>query len=163
MSGGARRITVVGLPAPQGSKSAFRNQHTGRMAVVESNPKKHKAWRDAVAAAASDWVWENHEPPPLDGPLRLRAIFYLPRPASYPKWRWLPDKKPDLSKLIRSTEDALSGIIYVDDARIVDEAIGKRYAIDRPPGAVIVVESLAEIERERGHAWSLSGGPPPRL
>ena len=57
---------------------------------------------------------------PVSGPLSVTMVFTLPRPKSCPKSRLWPDKKPDLSKLVRSTEDALidAGIID-DDARIV--------------------------------------------
>ena len=37
--------------------------------------------------------------------------------------------RPDLSKLIRATEDALTGIIYADDAQIVDIHAKKEYGL----------------------------------
>lgn len=104
---------VLGNPAPQGSK-----RHVGRGVMVESC-KRLPAWRDSIVWAAVQARGTNA---PLDGPIRCTMVFTLPKPASAPKKRrtW-PDKKPDLSKLIRGVEDALvdSGII-VDDARIVD-------------------------------------------
>jgi Holliday junction resolvase RusA-like endonuclease len=46
--------------------------------------------------------------------------------------------KPDGSKLLRSTEDALSNLLYEDDARIVMGTFHKRYCIgDERPGAII--------------------------
>ena len=58
----------------------------------------------------------------LDGPLRVRMVFTLPKPASAPKrcTTW-PMRTPDLSKLARSTEDALTDAgIWRDDARVVE-------------------------------------------
>lgn len=85
--------------------------------MIESSAKV-KPWRQDVMAAA---IAIRNGGPMLDGPIRARMVFTLPKPLSAPKKRrtW-PDKKPDLSKLLRSTEDALttSGIIR-DDARIV--------------------------------------------
>ena len=105
-------IVVYGMPAPQGSK-----RHVGKGIMIESSAKV-KPWRQDVAAAA---IAVRNGGEMLDGPIRARMVFTLPKPASAPKKRrtW-PDKKPDLSKLLRSTEDALvtSGIIR-DDARIV--------------------------------------------
>lgn len=104
---------VYGEPAPQGSK-----RHVGGGRMIESSAKV-KPWRqDVVAAAraAMGDVWE-----PLDGPLCMEVTFTVRKPASAPKKRTTyPDRKPDLSKLVRSTEDALvtAGVI-ADDARIV--------------------------------------------
>jgi crossover junction endodeoxyribonuclease RusA len=67
----------------------------------------------------------------MDGPLHLQLEFRLPMPASRPKrmrdagtaWH---TTKPDLSKLIRATEDALTdaGLIR-DDARICALRVSK--------------------------------------
>ena len=109
-------IVVYGSPAPQGSKK-FMGMRGGHGVMIESSAKV-KPWRQDVKAAA---LIARNGAPPMDGPIRASMVFTLPKPLSAPKKRrtW-PDKKPDLSKLLRSTEDALtdSGIIR-DDARIV--------------------------------------------
>jgi Holliday junction resolvase RusA-like endonuclease len=49
-------------------------------------------------------------------------VFTLPKPKSAPKRRrsW-PNRTPDVSKLARSTEDALTTAgIWADDARVVE-------------------------------------------
>jgi Holliday junction resolvase RusA-like endonuclease len=109
---------VFGTPGPQGSKKAFVNKKTGKASLAESSAKV-KPWRQDVKAAAEAFVATVGT---LDGALWLRMTFTLPKPASAPKRRrTYADKKPDLSKLARSTEDALtdSGLIR-DDARIVE-------------------------------------------
>lgn len=75
----------------------------------------------------------------LLAPSTVVIDFYLPRPASAPKHRTLPDRRPDLDKLIRSTLDALTtaGAIE-DDARVVEVIARKHYALDRP-GAKICI------------------------
>lgn len=112
-------ITVYGTPAPQGSKR-FVGVHAGRGVMVESS-KKVKPWRQDVVAAAKEALGGATA---LDGNLLVRMVFTLPKPSSAPKKRrtW-PNKKPDVSKLARSTEDALvtAGVI-ADDARIVEYA-----------------------------------------
>lgn len=142
---GALRIVVYGVPAPQGSKR-FVGVRGGRGVMVESS-KRVKPWRESVKAAAID---VRNGAPPLDGPLVLRMVFTLPKPASAPKTRrTYPMRKPDLSKLTRSTEDALtdSGLI-ADDARIVEyERLAKVFPGEDPdaleaPGVLIVVRLL---------------------
>lgn len=127
-------IVVYGSPAPQGSK-----RHVGKGVMVESS-KKLKPWRDDVKNAAEMWLTHNDRPAPLDAPLVVRMVFTLSKPASAPKTRRRPDRMPDLSKLIRSTEDALTAAgIWRDDARVVEYArAAKVYpgedpeALDRP-------------------------------
>jgi Holliday junction resolvase RusA-like endonuclease len=76
----------------------------------------------------------------LDEPLELSVIFYLPRPKT--ATRKFPAVMPDLDKLIRAVGDSLSGLVYVDDSRIIAISAQKRYADDRDPGALIRVNTL---------------------
>lgn len=121
-------LTVVafGTPGPQGSKSFKGMTAKGNALLVESS-KKVKPWRRAVAEAA-EWAilatakqagavgWA-----PLDGPLEVSMVFTLRKPTSAPKrTRTWPTRYPDLSKLCRSTEDALTAAkVWADDARVV--------------------------------------------
>lgn len=115
-------IVVYGSPAPQGSKAYKGQSKAGRAILVESS-KKVKPWRMDVKAAAEAVIAQHAaQLLPLDGPLVVSMVFTLPKPASAPKRRttW-PDKKPDLSKLARSTEDALTDAgLWADDARVVE-------------------------------------------
>ena len=131
------KFTVIGLPAPQGSK-----RHVGHGVMVESS-KKVAPWREAVANAAHA---ARNGAEPLDGPLSLTVNFWLPRPASLTKKRIAdgPCRKPDIDKLIRSSCDALTtaGAI-ADDARIVSIVATKRYV--EPTGHVgadFAIESM---------------------
>lgn len=142
------RIVVRGTPAPQGSKSFKGMSKAGRAILVESS-KKVPSWRQDVKLAAEAWR-EQHRMPTIDGPLRVRMVFTLPKPKSAPKTRrTYPDRKPDVSKLARSTEDALvdAGLI-ADDARIVGYTRLEKVfpgedaeALDSP-GVVIVIEPI---------------------
>lgn len=150
-AGPAISIVVYGAPAPQGSK-----RHVGKGIMVESS-KKLKPWREAVRSEAS----AVHTGPALDGALVADMVFTFARPKSHyrtgrnahllrddapPR----PIGAPDLSKLARSTEDALEDAgTYVNDARITEYgrllkvwAGEDRDALDRP-GAVIRVRRLA--------------------
>ena len=131
-------FTVIGDPAPQGSK-----RHVGNGVMIESS-KRVKPWREAVAAAA--FAARNGQPP-LDGPLTLTVTFWLPKPASLSR-RVLelgPFRKPDLDKILRSTLDAMTtaGAI-ADDARIVRIVAEKRFVLTAGhAGADIGIEECA--------------------
>lgn len=102
---------VVGAPAPQGSKSP-KGYHGGHVVLVESS-KAVAPWRQAVAAAGLG------AGPCLDGPLVVGMVFALRRPASARKRDAVPFRTPDLSKLARSTEDAITTAgLWADDARV---------------------------------------------
>lgn len=141
-------IVVYGEPAPQGSK-----RHVGRGVMVESSTKV-KPWRQDVVAAAqeaifscemtNDVLWE-----PLDGPLAVRMVFSMRKPQSAPKRRqtW-PDRIPDLSKLIRSTEDALTTAgVWRDDARVVDYDRAAKVFVGEDPEALMSTGCRIEIRQ----------------
>ncbi len=110
-------IKVYGLPAPQGSKS-FKGMVNGHAKLAESSTRV-KPWREAVKAAAFDK--RTGVGVAVSGPVSVEMIFTMPKPKSAPKTRrsW-PDRMPDLSKLVRSTEDALTDVLmWEDDARVV--------------------------------------------
>ena len=125
-------IDVSGEPASQGSHSVIHGR------IVQVNSAKHKRWRNAVAFAALDLVTDGWEL--LDEPLELSVIFYLPRPKT--ATREFPAVMPDVDKLLRAVFDSLSGVIYVDDSRIIRATAQKLYADDRGPGAVIRLNTL---------------------
>lgn len=144
------RIELLGSPAPQGSKKFVGTTKTGRGLLVESS-KKVKPWRQDVKAAAETVMAGR---PPLDGPLVAVMTFTVPKPTSAPKTRvTYPCRKPDASKLARSTEDALTDAgVWTDDARVVSLVVHKVYPGEghnalQAPGAVIEVYDVHEANR----------------
>ena len=139
-------LDVIGLPAPQGSKTVMRgyavegSSETGRANLKE--------WRRAVADAARRYL-ETSPRAPLAEALYLVVEFRFPLPAS-DRHRWRHTTKPDLSKLIRSTEDALvHGGLLKDDSCVWKLDIEKRYAHgDETVGALIKIQphGLAESQ-----------------
>jgi Holliday junction resolvase RusA-like endonuclease len=152
-------FTVFGQPEPGGSKRAFVTG--GRARVVDANPRA-KGWKDRVAQVAG----EHFQGELLDGPLELELTFYSPRPRSHyrtgknshrlrdsaPEF---PTTRPDAGKLARATTDALTGVLWRDDAQVVDDHHYKRYGAPArcvvrirrkdslPPEAVGTLESVA--------------------
>lgn len=140
-------FTVHGTPAPQGSKSAFVNRHTGRATLVESS-KAVKPWRAAVVTEAQRHAGQLNP----DEIWRCSILFAFPRPKTHYRSGRFSDElkpgapirhtqKPDLDKLTRSTWDALTtaGIIR-DDAQIPDAHIRKIWIDkDEPAHATITL------------------------
>lgn len=145
------QIIVYGDPAPQGSKRAIRNQHTGRLHTVENSPKL-VPWRQDVKYAAEAVLAELGRPPALMGAVAVRMVFSFNRPKSVSRAkRPFPSAVPDLSKLCRSTEDAITASgVWGDDALVVEYTrLAKVYcgedpdALDRP-GVFIVILPLVD-------------------
>lgn len=143
-------IFVRGVPKPSGSKSGFpyRDKATGKTRVrMVDACKTRKPWMNAVAAEARC----QHQGRPVKGPIKLSMAFYMPRPkshygtgrnagvlkASAPREHL---QKPDRTKLLRCCEDALTGILWVDDTQVIGGPTTKEWAeIDMPPGVYIKV------------------------
>lgn len=139
-------FTVYGQPAPAGSKTAGRTK-TGQSFVRDSS-KRSYPWKRDVAQAAGVAM---RAAPLLDGPLLVELVFWVPRPKSHFGARGLrpsapahPTVKPDVLKLARAVEDAMSGVVYRDDAQIVTEILQKAYG--EPARCVVRVVQIAAQE-----------------
>jgi len=130
-------------PKPQGSKISY-----GRGRMVESC-KLLPAWRALVKKTALALHY-----PIFDGPISLHIVFLFSRPKTHFNSKGLkPDAphfhtiRPDLSKIIRSTEDALQDAKLIhDDARICLCNCSKRYVMaDESPGALITLHALPRV------------------
>ena len=90
---------------------------------------------------------------PLEGPIYLGLIFYLPIPKSTSKARkdqmkrriLLPTGKPDADNLAYLVTNALKTIVYRDDAQICEQHIYKVY--DDVPRTEIIVKSIQTAEK----------------
>jgi Holliday junction resolvase RusA-like endonuclease len=145
------RLEIIGIPAPQGSKTRFPNgamvdgtSKTGRAKLIE--------WRRAVADAARAWLAE-HPRNAIDGPVALRIAFRFPPTKSDP-CRHLHTVTPDASKVLRATEDALvhAGLLK-DDRLVCDLHVTKRWCEHgETAGATVDIEQLdgfEALQRER--------------
>jgi Holliday junction resolvase RusA-like endonuclease len=156
---GIVRVRVVGIPRPGGSKRAFVNPKTQRMVVMD-DCKENRNWRSDVKAAylAAGGPYFGA------GALRVCFQFYFPRPKGHygsgrnsERVRYgAPQRhivKPDLTKLIRSTEDALTGVAWRDDNQICEQTCAKLYCEgSEQPGVLILIEPLADEKEIPGIA-----------
>lgn len=125
------KIVVPGIPRPAGSKRVVTNRSTGKAYVIDANPKS-RDWKTTVAQCASD-AWNGE--PLMTGPIRLTIVFCVARPRAHygakgslklsaPTY---PTTRPDLTKLVRAIEDALTGVIWRDDSQVVVQNVRKIY------------------------------------
>lgn len=135
-------VSVHGVPQPGGSKVASRFG-----GVRDANPRA-KDWKLQVAQVAGE-AWRQ---PLADYPVALVLEFTLVRPKSHraksgmlrsgaPR---LPMGRPDALKLARTVEDALTGVVWRDDAQVVWETIVKRYG--EPAGVSIKVLAVSAVD-----------------
>jgi len=153
---------VVGRPAPGGSKSAFPI-HTGeyktnkkgkvqeivRVIVSDAGGQRTKDWRTSVREACRSVFMSD----PLTCPVKISVTFFMP----YRKMDFETGKKkgilkknapkyvttkPDFLKLLRSTEDALTGLLWHDDCQVVGFLPPMEKVYGLCAGAQIRIETL---------------------
>lgn len=131
---------VAGVAQPKGSAKAFVPKGWNRAVITSSNPRL-KEWQTLVSLEAARHVSQGA----LEGPVVVEFGFILHRPESLPKKVGHCTKKPDIDKLARAGLDALTGIVFKDDAQVVDLLARKRYV---RPGGVTGVLVLVRPARE---------------
>lgn len=128
------RFTCVGQPATAGSKRAF-TLPSGGVRVTDTSGTKGKSWRAVCQDAAAEAMNGDGL---LREPLSVHFHFYVPRPKGHygsgrnadklkPSAPQYPAKRPDVTKWVRAVEDALTGVVWHDDAQIVRQLADKDY------------------------------------
>lgn len=145
---------IPGDPAPGGSKKVVTNKSKkpgARPWLIVDDAKHNAKWKGIVQLIARN-RWKA---PTLKGPCIVECVFYMRRPLGHfvandarrgilkdtaPEFHTV---KPDASKLRRSTEDAMSGIVYEDDSLIAKGSQEKRYcAPGEESGCIVTVRAL---------------------
>lgn len=133
---GSACFEVRGVPVPQGSMKGYvRAGHV----VLTSDNERLRPWRAVVSDQASRYAPAQ----PVTGPVWLTLAFRLPLTSSLPKRRrvWpVKVRSGDVDKLARGVLDALTGVIYGDDAQVVSLLATKEFAYDSAPGVTVRVE-----------------------
>jgi Holliday junction resolvase RusA-like endonuclease len=128
------QCTVPGIPKAQARARAYRVGNGIRMYDPDTSRDWKRTVLDRVAteAKARGLV-------PYQGPLFLDLCFQLPRPKSLPKKVLHHVKKPDLDNLAKAVKDAIKGIVYMDDAQVIQLTATKSYS--ESPCVIIDVRS----------------------
>lgn len=157
---------VRGIPGPAGSKTFMPFRKNGYPIIkkvgktymvvgnyVDAGGDKTKEWRKRVKHSAAV-AMQGREP--IARTLKLSVLFYFERPRNHyrtGKYAGLlrddappdysVDKDPDVSKLLRGTEDSMSGVVYRDDCYIGEHGrMFKRWG--KVSGAQITVWAVEE-------------------
>lgn len=165
---------IPGVARPGGSKKAFaiRNRsgaivtraNGSPVIVITDDAKGNKEWKQQCAIFAKQYF----AGPPLTGPLRVSFAFVRTRTKAHFKsngqvkdWALIerPVQKPDVTKLVRAAEDALTGICWVDDSQIVEQFASKDFG--DTPGLKVTIEPLL-VSLETWHPVS-PAQPQPQL
>ncbi len=150
------QFTVLGKAQTAGSKKGFPVKGKGEklhVSIVDANTKT-KPWQAVVAYNAS----QVYDGPLITGPIRLTIWFVIERPKGHygtgrnagklkPSAPVLHSQTPDVLKLTRAIEDALTGVIWKDDAQICDEALWKRWG-ERHKMTVMIEQVTADTREE---------------
>ena len=134
------RFTALGRPVPQGSKRAVPMRATGkptRIAMIEDNPHL-RSWRGLVAEEARIAMLEARAEDLFAGAIDVVLTFNLLRPKSHfgtgrnasrvlPSAPPEPAVMPDIDKLVRGVLDALTGVVFRDDAQVTSLMARKTY------------------------------------
>jgi Holliday junction resolvase RusA-like endonuclease len=129
---------VPGVPRSAGSKSSYPNKKTGGTITAKAG-KYEGTWSAEVKAFAQEAVGPHGQL--LVGPVGVVCEFVLDRPGNSKHWRRVKGnqilrtdapqfvtRKPDTGKLNRCIEDALTKVLWKDDAQVAVQVNVKRYA-----------------------------------
>jgi len=126
---GEIEFTVPAVPVAQPRARATAASGHARMYEASSKHAIH-AFKASVRHAAS----LAYSGAPLQGPLRLMAVFVFPRPQAM-QWKTKPmprvpsvAAKGDIDNLTKGLADALNGLLYVDDRQIYSATVEKYVA-----------------------------------
>ena len=140
-------FSMSGLPRGQGRPRA--TTRGGHPTVYKASAdRKYEASVRAIAQAAMAGR------DPFEGPLSLSLRFRMPIPKSATRrvktsmaaGEIAPTTKPDATNLAKAVEDAMNGVVFVDDCQIVRCFITKIYA--ESPGADVRIEAFQPQENQ---------------
>jgi len=144
----AIKFFVAGRPRTKNKRKAFVVRKKGKVVgarVVQ--PEEDKEKQRAFAAVAQDYA----PPTPWTCPVRLDLLFVMPIARSWPKKKrdaavagtLQHTSTPDTSRLTTFVEDALTGVMYLDDSLVVELHASKVFG--HKPGVHV---TLTQVEGE---------------
>jgi len=130
-------IVIQTKPVPQARPRFFVRHHGLKAFVGAYDPKKSKTFKEVVAWHAKIKAMEVGLREPCQDPIELEIIFQMGKSNGAP----YHTKRPDLDNLVKSVKDALTGIIWKDDAQIIRLAAEKRYGQE-----MVVISVMSVVE-----------------
>jgi Holliday junction resolvase RusA-like endonuclease len=155
------RFTAFVHPESQGSTKGFilKGKWGAKdRAILTSTNKNLKPYRGQVTREAVVALQAAGLPQPMADkhvPVSMVLDFYFLKPPSVPKKRREMVVTPDLSKLIRATEDSFIGLLYKDDAQIVETVARKHYGT--PERVEVCVKTVDVLEGQSESKPEMAG------
>ncbi|EAD3672185.1 RusA family crossover junction endodeoxyribonuclease [Listeria seeligeri] len=137
---------TVNIPPHSQERPRFRN--LGKFTQTY-DPPKSKEYKKKIANVAKMYAPET----PISAPIRIKLIFFVSIPTSKSeKWKRraligqeFPAVRPDIDNYVKAVLDALNGIMFSDDGKIIELIAYKRYS-DRPRTEVCITEVVSEVQ-----------------
>ena len=103
-------------------------------AAVRGRMVKTKRARTYASAAASIALSQGVRPIPRSVPVSVSYSFYYD-----------PQRRADLDNLVKTVQDALTGVAFNDAAQVTQLACKKRYALEgEQPGVLVTLTSAGQ-------------------
>lgn len=130
---------IPGPPVGKGRPRAFRMGNSVRM----HTPEKTASYESLVKLAAKQAM---AGAAPMAFPIALSLVVLHAIPKSWSKRKQdaalqgteRPTTKPDADNVAKAVADACNGIVWVDDAQVVELRVSKRYS--SAPGVMVEVQ-----------------------
>lgn len=139
-----RHFVVLDEPTAKGRPRVVRDARGNSRSYTPARTKRaEERIRSAIAQQLpADWT-------PIDIPVSLSFTAYRAMPSSIPKRdreTAEPATRPDLPNFAMLLADALTGLVWTDDSRIVEMVCRKTYVRDEhPPRWEITVASWSRV------------------
>lgn len=159
------QFRIPGEPVPKARPRARIVTPTGKKPFVSIyTPSETREFEEQVAKLAA-YAMMGH--PPMQHGVELQVTVYLQVPDTWARWKRdaslermiVPTVKPDLSNVVKSIEDGMNKVVYLDDSQIVSSDVVKLFH-DGPSFTLVrvresgriasTVSSRADYEAARG-------------
>jgi Holliday junction resolvase RusA-like endonuclease len=144
------RIVVDGSAVPYSERTRIGRSKSGKLAVWSYRPDKVQDYQTTVGWSARQAMVGQ---PPLAGPLAIAVTVFAQVPPSWSRKKRaaalsgeLRPGRPDWDNLAKAIGDALTSIVFADDAQIAEAQISKRY--DAKPRLEIEIHRIADAAAE---------------
>lgn len=142
---------VIELAGPPVAKGRPRFTSRGEGRSVAYTPSKTRHYETALQYAASQVMGAQQL---LIGPVSLSVVARVPIPSSWSlkkqeqarRGEIQPTKRPDADNFLKIAQDALSAVVFADDAQICFAMVSKVYS-DKP-GLRIEVAPITQTASE---------------
>ena len=145
-------FTVPGKAKAERKRQRGFTSKDGRVFGHRTDEPDRKGYKARIEGRAFTECHEQLGGDLLHGPLSAHFVVCMEQPPSYPKnptngkpWpeHWIA--KPDADNFAKLVSDALTGIVWKDDAQVTDLSVRKRYG-DRDMLHIIVTEIVGGVK-----------------